>query len=386
MITEPSKTLSPHSALGLVLRIALIVGLTEMAIMLVLPITGLDSDATYTAWLDVALLLSVACPLVYLLVVRPLVMEHTRQLDGIRELAHHDALTGLYNRRIFSELLRRGMAAGARHQHQVALFFLDLNGFKPINDQHGHEAGDSVLREIGHRLQNGARAEEVVARFGGDEFVLLVEFDTSDQAEARLGATTLAERLSDLIRQPIDTGSVQVQVDCSIGVHLLHAGEDMETALHMADQAMYAAKKDGKTHLVFSDELKPPSYTVFAIGVREIDVEHEGINTLLNELAAGEPDPEGWERLMQLLDAHFVSEEAISVRLKLNMTEEHKAAHRDAMTALRARAGHAMDYWQSELEATGRLLEQHVATHDRVLIDTSRQQDTADTAGQSAQL
>lgn len=381
MIMEPSRAFSSHSTLSLMLRIALIVGLVQMTIALALPIIGLDYNTTYFAWLNVALLLGVACPLVSLLVVHPLMVEHTRQIDGIREIAHHDTLTGLYNRRIFSELLRRGMAAGARHRHQVALFYLDLNGFKPINDQHGHEAGDSVLREIGSRLQSGARAEEVVARFGGDEFVLLVEFDTADQAEARLGATSLAKRLSDLIRQPIDTGSVQVQVDCSIGVHLLHVGEDMETALHMADQAMYAAKKNGKPHLVFSDELKPPNYTVFAIGVREIDVEHEAINTLLNELAAGQTDPEGWERLIQLLEAHFSSEEGISERLKLNMTKAHRASHSAILNSLRKGKGHAMDYWQSELESTGRKLEQHVATHDRVLIRTNRQRNTADTAG-----
>jgi hemerythrin len=106
----------------------------------------------------------------------------------------------------------------------------------------------------------------------------------------------------------------------------------------------------------------------------------------LGELAAGQPDPEGWERLIQMLEAHFLSEEAISERLKLNMTEEHKLAHRAAIEAVRARTGHAMDYWQSELEATGRQLEQHVATHDRVLISTNHQPDAADTAGQTTRL
>ncbi|MGO1247601.1 MAG: diguanylate cyclase domain-containing protein, partial [Oceanisphaera sp.] len=129
-----------------------------------------------------------------------------------------------------------------RAPQHFALLFIDLDGFKAINDTHGHHAGDAFLRELGVRLQHRFRATDCCARIGGDEFVILLE-DIDDEA----AAFNVADSLLTLIAQPIEWGEFQLQVAASIGVVLYpEDGDSAATLLTRADHAMYQAKAKGK--------------------------------------------------------------------------------------------------------------------------------------------
>lgn len=159
-----------------------------------------------------------------------------------RHRARHDALTGLPNRDHLQDELERGLARAARHGHRLAVLFIDLDGFKPINDHHGHAAGDRLLARVGLRLRGALRAEDFVARHGGDEFVVVIEapHDTADAASAAQAV------LAALDREPAAPGDSGPSITASIGIALYpdHAG-DAAGLLQVADEAMYRAKRAG---------------------------------------------------------------------------------------------------------------------------------------------
>jgi diguanylate cyclase (GGDEF)-like protein/PAS domain S-box-containing protein len=153
-----------------------------------------------------------------------------------------DVLTGLPNRAVFLDQLERALARVERRPWLVALLFLDLDGFKPVNDRLGHEAGDELLRVVAGRLRDALRPSDTVARFGGDEFAMLCE-DLTDEDDA----CALAERVGAVIAAPVTIEGATVRVTASIGVALAHGpGTDPGTLLRTADQAMYQAKERGK--------------------------------------------------------------------------------------------------------------------------------------------
>jgi len=156
--------------------------------------------------------------------------------------ATRDVLTGLPNRAVFLDQLERALARVERRPWLVALLFLDLDGFKPVNDRLGHEAGDELLRMVAGRLRDALRPSDTVARFGGDEFAMLCE-DLTDEDDA----CALAERVGALIAEPVTIEGMTVAVTASIGVALARGpGTDPGTLLRTADQAMYQAKERGK--------------------------------------------------------------------------------------------------------------------------------------------
>ena len=158
-------------------------------------------------------------------------------------LALHDVLTGLPNRVLFHERLLYILADADRKRLTTAVCYLDLDGFKAVNDAHGHEAGDVVLREVGQRLLGCIRANDVVARFGGDEFALLL-CSLQGVAEADL----VLRRVLSTIEQPIDLprgGVATVGVSIGVAISPDH-GSDAETLMRRADHAMYASKRAGK--------------------------------------------------------------------------------------------------------------------------------------------
>lgn len=170
-------------------------------------------------------------------------------LEGVllrEELAHqarHDSLTGLPNRTHALYRLDRIMELAARKRRPVAVLFLDLDGFKAINDTLGHGAGDAVLREVATRLSDVVRSEDVVARLGGDEFLVLC--DGMDEGAAR----GLAERILSRIREPFDGVSSTLAVSASIGIAMRPAVRQVIPAVQVldaADAAMYEAKRGGK--------------------------------------------------------------------------------------------------------------------------------------------
>lgn len=165
--------------------------------------------------------------------------------QALARLAHHDTLTGLPNRKLLDERLQQALAQAARHGQRVAVLYLDLDGFKRLNDTLGHEAGDLALREIARRLQALVRQTDTVARIGGDEFVLLA---TGLAEPAEQGAQVLAQRCIEAIAEPLQLARARTLIGVSVGIALGGGGETPRDLLAAADQAMYRAKQDGHAH------------------------------------------------------------------------------------------------------------------------------------------
>jgi diguanylate cyclase (GGDEF)-like protein len=166
-------------------------------------------------------------------------------------LAQHDALTGLPNRRLLHDRLLEALARARRSNEVVGILMIDLDLFKPVNDTHGHKAGDEVLRLTADRLKGCLRITDTVARFGGDEFVVIVECDAAT-ADVR----AVAGKILDAVSRPIPTlwaqvGTPDVKIACSIGISRYpRDGADPDALLRLADTAMYQAKQTGRGRIV----------------------------------------------------------------------------------------------------------------------------------------
>lgn len=157
--------------------------------------------------------------------------------DRLAHQALHDALTGLPNRTLFLDRLQVALAGLSREPGRVAVLFLDLDGFKAVNDTLGHRRGDELLVEVSRRLREAVRASDTLARFGGDEFALLAP-DIGDPGQA----DEVAARLAAAIRPPVRLGTDELTVTASIGVAVTNGGTDGDELLRRADIAMYQAK------------------------------------------------------------------------------------------------------------------------------------------------
>jgi diguanylate cyclase len=167
----------------------------------------------------------------------------------LRHSALHDALTGLPTRVLLTDRLERALARSARHpENRFALLYLDLDGFKAVNDTLGHRAGDELLVEVAKRLRSCVRDTDTVARFGGDEFVILFE-----QVGAPSDARRLAQRVLTELNLLIDVAGTLLSVGASVGVALSQAEVSADDLLAQADAAMYRAKQAGKARYVVAD-------------------------------------------------------------------------------------------------------------------------------------
>ena len=169
--------------------------------------------------------------------------EIKRLQDQMNHLAHHDQLTGLPNRTLFYDRLKQAQAQARRRNQSVALFFLDLDGFKAVNDSHGHEQGDRLLRAVGQRRVECVRESDTVARVGGDEFTVLLP-----EMPGREAAERIARLIIEAVSRPfeLDRGIV-CTIGVSIGISFFPAdGEDPERIMFFADAAMYRVKHAGK--------------------------------------------------------------------------------------------------------------------------------------------
>lgn len=165
--------------------------------------------------------------------------ETERQLEF---LALHDPLTELPNRKLFMDRLSLAMALSQRNKTMVAVLFLDLDGFKPVNDTHGHDAGDAVLKVIAARLLDALRKSDTVARIGGDEFGVVI----ADLVDKR-HHLAVATKIRQAVRRPMNIKGHQVSLDCSVGVAMFPGdGRDVDILLKLADERMYEDKKAGK--------------------------------------------------------------------------------------------------------------------------------------------
>ena len=170
--------------------------------------------------------------------------------EGVERMALHDALTGLPNRLLLIDRMRQTLARVNRHQDFAAVIFIDLDGFKPVNDTYGHECGDEVLRVTAGRLLEVVRADDTAARIGGDEFVMVL-----GELKNGLHAGLTGTRVIKSITRPIPWREIKVRVSASLGIAVAPTdGLDAETLLKKADDAMYVAKKSGKNGYSFFNE------------------------------------------------------------------------------------------------------------------------------------
>ncbi|MEA5567871.1 CHASE2 domain-containing protein [Anabaena sp. UHCC 0399] len=167
--------------------------------------------------------------------------------DRLRYLAYHDSLTGLPNRKFFAEQLQESIDWAHNNHLLLGILFLDLDGFKQVNDTLGHEIGDRLLVTIGQRLSNSLRASDTVSRLGGDEFTVLLRAIPNEQV-----ADKVAEKILASISEPIVLAGYTTKVSASIGISIYPVtGQDADTLLKQADAAMYRAKNLGKNRYEF---------------------------------------------------------------------------------------------------------------------------------------
>lgn len=170
--------------------------------------------------------------------------------EQLERLAMYDGLTGLFNYGQFTQLLERALVRAARRNGSVVVMFIDLDGFKAVNDTFGHATGNVVLQLVARRVQAQLRKEDVLARLGGDEFVILLEEVRDREGAQRVAETALAE-----IRGIVDAAGHPIAISASIGVSSAHGRDGLERGaealLADADQAMYRAKQDGKSAIRF---------------------------------------------------------------------------------------------------------------------------------------
>lgn len=246
---EPTARLSKNSCITIkqvVIRITLIIALAEFLVMLVLRAIPHEAGTFSEALFDATSLAVLSIPLIYMWVIKPFVNARDKALAQLSHLAHVDPLTGLANRRSLSNDLEKAVASSARHKDHGAVFLIDLDGFKLINDRYGHEVGDAVLVKTAEHLQAIARSEDIVSRLGGDEFVVLIHRLGADESVAREKALRIAEKLINAVTVPLEFNGKKLHVTASIGICILGSEKlDTETAIREADIAMYRAKQAG---------------------------------------------------------------------------------------------------------------------------------------------
>lgn len=178
------------------------------------------------------------------------ITEIKKAQDELTRRATHDPLTGLPNRALIRERLANALQRSRRSGLSVALLFVDLDGFKLVNDSHGHESGDAMLKSVAARLIEQVRPGDTVARLAGDEFVILCE-----QVEQPTALSVMAERINDALRQPVEFNGVALSVTASIGVAIGSGStHDADDLMRFADTAMYAVKEKGRDGWQFFSE------------------------------------------------------------------------------------------------------------------------------------
>jgi len=175
---------------------------------------------------------------------------HMKTKEQLKHMATHDALTDLPNRRLLQELASVILNRASRYKKQFAIMFIDLDGFKSINDSYGHDAGDALLQEIASRLKVQTRSTDIIARMGGDEFVIVYSDIEHGISETDLLAKRIVETLNAPVSLP-DGSSVLIGGSVGIALYPEH-GFEIETLIKAADHAMYAAKENGKNKFLYA--------------------------------------------------------------------------------------------------------------------------------------
>ena len=283
------------------------------------------------------------------------ITERKRLEEEVQKLAFYDPLTQLPNRRLFNDRLNQTLARARRARSRMALMFIDLDKFKPINDQHGHAAGDLVLQAVAQRIKSCLRASDTAARVGGDEFLVILPDIQSSQ-----DALAVAEKIRSALAQTfLAPGQLSLNASASIGMALFpdHAAS-VADLLRLGDRAMYQAKNEGGNTVVLCGASEAATEVSnepgggpsiirltwkagFACGHPAIDKEHQDLfrlsNVLLDKLAAriGQSVPSGppgeveaaFDALLAHVVQHFAHEEAILQAHAYEHVQEHALMH-----------------------------------------------------------
>lgn len=203
------------------------------------------SGEIYVKWLSIRLVRNEHGKVTHHVGVFSDISERKAAEDKLQRLAHYDALTDLPNRALFNDRLQRALAQAKRERARLALMFLDLDKFKPINDTFGHAVGDLLLKEVAKRLRNCIRESDTVSRIGGDEFVVLLPVVEGEQ-----DSTRVAEKMLHALDLPFELAGQILHISCSIGVAVYpDHGADERSLTRSADIAMYLAKSGGRNNV-----------------------------------------------------------------------------------------------------------------------------------------
>ncbi|MDT8859888.1 sensor domain-containing diguanylate cyclase [Alkalihalobacillus sp. MEB130] len=190
------------------------------------------------------------------------ITEQKEKEEQLQQLAFYDDLTELPNRKLLDIQLKKALARSKRHDHTLVTMFIDLDGFKNVNDTYGHESGDLLLKEVATRLNDSVREEDLIVRLGGDEFIIVCEEAEKEEAEG------IANRIIEFVSKPFSVNEQELHVSPSIGISLYpEDGEDREELIQNADKAMYHAKRKGKGNFQFYNEnlrdVQPRKFDIF---------------------------------------------------------------------------------------------------------------------------
>jgi diguanylate cyclase (GGDEF)-like protein/hemerythrin-like metal-binding protein len=266
--------------------------------------------------------------------------ERHRHDERLSYLAFTDTLTGVANRALFADRLHRLLLSARRSNLVFALLMIDLDGFKAVNDAHGHDAGDTVLQLAVRRFQRCIRDVDTLARLGGDEFAVLLT-----RLDATPSAAVVAERMIKALKEPLDLGAYQVTVGVSIGIAAFpeHA-TSVDSLMATADAALLRAKRAGKNQFQWATErfavdtslVPTPTWSVArSVGIEEIDSQHAHLGDLIDMLSVELTDGTDAAATLANLQAlisyarlHFATEERLMVDHRLASLEPHRNAHR----------------------------------------------------------
>ncbi|MBI5516147.1 MAG: diguanylate cyclase [Deltaproteobacteria bacterium] len=312
--------------------------------------------------------------------------ERRRAEAQLSYLAFLDPLTGLANRALFLDRLRQALLGARRTGRPFGVLLCDLDGFKAVNDTHGHDVGDALLREVGVRLRGVVRETDTVARLGGDEFALALSTVGGIHA-----AALVAGRVVRSLERPIEVSGRTCQVGVSVGVATFpDHGDDLDGLVAAADGAMYAAKRAGKRCFTVAetDRARPAVRAVFVewsdarrVGVPVIDGQHEHLAGLINQLGDDLKQGRDRDRLVASLGAlvayteeHFATEERLCDAYDPRGGAHHAGAHRQLLEDLKSLS---VGLDEKSMSLTMRYLcewlVRHIDTYDRGLARALRE-------------
>lgn len=296
----------------------------------------------------------------------------------LHNLAYYDRLTNLPNRTLFFDRFAQALSAAKRGQKHVGILFVDLDGFKHVNDKFGHEAGDIVLKTVAERFLSIVRTTDTVARMGGDEFVIILN-EIDDQA----GAVFVARKILAAVAPEMHLSlEATCQVGASIGISIYpQHGTTRDDLLMAADMAMYRSKKKGKNRYAMADESSSAETETFLdesymVGMREIDEQHAEMVSLIKRLGAigkgAADDHVIAECLLKEFSAfteyHFASEHRLMRQCSYPARTDHDEAHARLLSELGRMRPEALKSGEEFLSAyMHKWLLEHILEHDKPL-------------------